>query len=473
MRPPEAPDPSQQTWDVLRAWAPEHEPGARRFDDAKLLEYRHPGETRSLIGGLLILAVVAFFGLGISWELAGVIVLALLLPGIIQSYLRATYVGNGAEITARQFSHLYPVVEELRLRFKLPRTRVFVVQSPILNAFAMGIRAPYTIVLHSALIDAMDPLELKSVLGHEMAHIRFGHTRVSAFIGGVHSPKNLPFPLSFLAFVRDFIFLWWNRTCEMTCDRAGVVACGRLSKAVSAQVKLHVGPSLYQHTNVDDLANQATEMSRGWMRFWGFIGQAQATHPFMVYRIRTMVEWAGGLEPGHELRLRDPNALSQAIPTLPRPAPPEVSAPIERAVVKPTPLPPDLAAPPPVVDPSPSLSAPVSLPTTPPPVAPAPPPLRSPRASLVVALPRREPQQVVLDERPRIVGRGESVDVQVTDPSVSRRHFRLYWEDGAFRLEDLGSSNGTKVNGTPVAATELHNGDVIQAGIVRFHLRIG
>src|SRR5581483_1165292 len=264
MQPPEVPEPPGRTMDVLRAWAPGHGTESPLFDDAHLLAYRHPAERRALGTGLAVLALVTILGLGLSWELALAILAALLLPAIIQAYTRANYVANGAEITAHQFAHLHPMVEEIRQRFRMPRTRVFIVQSPVLNAFSMGIHEPYTVVLHSALIDAMDATELKSVIGHEMAHVRFGHTRISAFVGGAHSPTNLPFPVSILAYVRDISFLWFSRSCEMTADRAGSVAYGRLSKAVSAQVKIHVGPTLYQHTNVDDLANQAVEMSHGW-----------------------------------------------------------------------------------------------------------------------------------------------------------------------------------------------------------------
>ena len=58
---------------------------------------------------------------------------------------------------------------------------------------------------------------------------------------------------------------------------------------------------------------------------------------------------------------------------------------------------------------------------------------------------------------------------------VSRRHARLYWENGRLYLMDLSSTNGTKVNGQripPWHPVPLHDGDVVQLGRFRFHVHL-
>ncbi len=63
------------------------------------------------------------------------------------------------------------------------------------------------------------------------------------------------------------------------------------------------------------------------------------------------------------------------------------------------------------------------------------------------------------------IGRNLDLDLVLTDPSVSRRHFRIFLEKGKYWVQDLGSGNKIKVNG--VKATEkrrLENNDTIQAG---------
>lgn len=62
------------------------------------------------------------------------------------------------------------------------------------------------------------------------------------------------------------------------------------------------------------------------------------------------------------------------------------------------------------------------------------------------------------------VGRLEGSDLLVNDPSVSRRHARFVSDGDGFRVEDLGSSNGTYVNGELVAQHWLREGDVVQFG---------
>src|SRR5687768_5197068 len=44
-----------------------------------------------------------------------------------------------------------------------------------------------------------------------------------------------------------------------------------------------------------------------------------------------------------------------------------------------------------------------------------------------------------------IIGRGHEADVQISDPSISRRHARLHITENGVHIEDLGSSNGTRV----------------------------
>jgi transcriptional regulator with GAF, ATPase, and Fis domain len=62
------------------------------------------------------------------------------------------------------------------------------------------------------------------------------------------------------------------------------------------------------------------------------------------------------------------------------------------------------------------------------------------------------------------IGRDTSNGIAVADPSVSRRHFLLRQEEGRFEIGDLGSRNGTLVNGEPVQEQSLNHGDVISAG---------
>ncbi|MGH2448003.1 MAG: FHA domain-containing protein [Chloroflexota bacterium] len=69
------------------------------------------------------------------------------------------------------------------------------------------------------------------------------------------------------------------------------------------------------------------------------------------------------------------------------------------------------------------------------------------------------------------VGRGDENDVNLFDGFVSSEHARLAWNGRGWVLEDLGSTNGTRVNGKVVKrALPIAPGDLIEFGRVKVKL---
>lgn len=78
-----------------------------------------------------------------------------------------------------------------------------------------------------------------------------------------------------------------------------------------------------------------------------------------------------------------------------------------------------------------------------------------------------------LVKSPAIVGRSNTADVRIDDGFASREHARLEWSDGAWWLTDLGSANGTFVNGTRVSGKiRLSGNDQIQIGNTQFFVSL-
>ena len=69
-----------------------------------------------------------------------------------------------------------------------------------------------------------------------------------------------------------------------------------------------------------------------------------------------------------------------------------------------------------------------------------------------------------------LIGRNPTTDVTLLDEGISREHavILLDEESGAYTVEDLQSTNGTKVNGKRVRSATLTSGDVIELGSTRF-----
>jgi pSer/pThr/pTyr-binding forkhead associated (FHA) protein len=73
-----------------------------------------------------------------------------------------------------------------------------------------------------------------------------------------------------------------------------------------------------------------------------------------------------------------------------------------------------------------------------------------------------------------LIGRQEGLAVSLRDDWVSRRHARIRGVGDEFILEDLGSSNGTYVDGVPIVSCVLRAGDWIQIGrnLFRFEVQL-
>ena len=68
------------------------------------------------------------------------------------------------------------------------------------------------------------------------------------------------------------------------------------------------------------------------------------------------------------------------------------------------------------------------------------------------------------------VGRAKENDVRISSPFMSAKHARIFFEDGEFYMEDLGSSNGTMLNGKDIGnyTVTLKSGDKIAFGELKF-----
>jgi hypothetical protein len=69
-----------------------------------------------------------------------------------------------------------------------------------------------------------------------------------------------------------------------------------------------------------------------------------------------------------------------------------------------------------------------------------------------------------LKQGSNVVGRGQDADFRLPDTGVSRRHLEITWDGQSATLADIGSTNGSTVNGTPVQTWQLADGDVIRVG---------
>ena len=96
--------------------------------------------------------------------------------------------------------------------------------------------------------------------------------------------------------------------------------------------------------------------------------------------------------------------------------------------------------------------------------------LEAPGGAAVGSLVLPDGKRIPVGEDPVAIGRLPECDVALSDPNVSRRHAEVRRRGNDFVVVDLGSTNGTRVNGAGVRERRLNDGDEIALGgtVIRF-----
>jgi heat shock protein HtpX len=157
--------------------------------DLGLFDHIDRNRRRSVV--LIVVAVLFLVGLGgflaysrgaspwVGIVSAGVIGLILSLVAWFQGSAIVLATSGAHEVTKEEDAELVNVVEEMAIASGLPRPRVYVIESPAMNAFAAG-RSPKeaVVAVTRGLRERLEREELQGVVAHEMAHIGNYDTRV-------------------------------------------------------------------------------------------------------------------------------------------------------------------------------------------------------------------------------------------------------------------------------------------------------
>lgn len=255
-----------------------------------MTSYRYPNE--GLVLGLTLLLV----GLVIAVSALATVCTSLvfvLLAGLWAYYSSRSHhqrlVRAAYPVTSSSAPGLLRLFQEAAARLRPGPLQAFVVPSRQLNAYTFGLDDPKVVVLYSSLLDVMDADELRFIIGHEMGHIALGHTRLNSLVGGLAG-----IPSSSLASaVLVTVFLWWNRTCELSADRAGLLAVDNPDKAVSALIKLVAGPTGKTRRGLE-LAYQKIDAEDDTLL--GSLQETFASHPMLIRRINALRQWSSSAQ---------------------------------------------------------------------------------------------------------------------------------------------------------------------------------
>jgi Zn-dependent protease with chaperone function len=248
--------------------------------------YRYP--TEYLVLAVTILAVFVVIALTASVTICGSLIF---IGGMLVLSYSATQshhqdlLRRAKPVTSQNSPRLAQVVINCHQRLQPGAVQVYVLGSRTLNAYTFGLSSPKIVVLYSSLLQILDEDELRFVIGHEMGHVRLGHTWLNSIIGGM---AGIPSTL-FITTILALTFRGWNRACEYSADRAGLLACSNPEKAISALVKLvspraHLTPNEMKHALQRLDAEDDDPMN--------VVGELFATHPMTIRRIEELRRYA-------------------------------------------------------------------------------------------------------------------------------------------------------------------------------------
>ncbi len=186
--------------------------------------------------------------------------------------------GSALLINKNQYPRLYEIFEKscLRMGMNPNKIRLYIVYSPVYNAFAFGIFQK-SVVFNSALIDDFEDQEIESIMVHELAHLDAGHTIITSFIPKINNP------------VVDFLSGFYSRNCEYTCDRAALAVTKNLPANITAHTKLMVGKNIAKSIDYSSFGDQIKSV-KGDFGVW--LAETASTHPINTKRVRALLRFA-------------------------------------------------------------------------------------------------------------------------------------------------------------------------------------
>jgi Zn-dependent protease with chaperone function len=249
-------------------------------------DYRYPNEHVILL--LTVTLVLVVIAVTAAATVGGSVLFVGLMLALAYAATRSKHgqlMAHAARVTPQSAPGLWSLVQTGVARLGPGAVEVYVTPSNVLNAYTFGMDTPKILVLESPLLRALDADELAFVISHELGHVRLGHTWLNSLVGGL---SGIPSSMISLGLMQ-LAFLWWNRACEYSADRAGLLATGKPDKAISALVKIATGG---QAQSPADVARALQAVEAQGNNVASQLGEALATHPLMARRIAELRKYA-------------------------------------------------------------------------------------------------------------------------------------------------------------------------------------
>lgn len=209
--------------------------------------------------------------------------------------VRNLFTANAVRVGARQRPRLDALYDDVLATMDwAARPDLFVSQTPIANAMAVGFDRPF-IVVNSGALDLLQADEQRVILGHELGHVMSGHATYTTLallllrVGFTSIPG-----LGLIALPIQLALLEWYRKAELSSDRAGLLATQDPLASMRLFLKFAGGTPKDDETDLDEFLVQAREYEEGGNALdtiFKVLNVAWRTHPFNTVRAAELQRW--------------------------------------------------------------------------------------------------------------------------------------------------------------------------------------
>ncbi len=211
--------------------------------------------------------------------------------------IRLATLASAVRVSPKQFGKLHELHLEACKVLDMPKVpELYVSQSPIVNAYAVGWDNPF-IVLNSSIVNSFNTEdEMIGLLGHEMGHIKSGHVLYKTLLHVLLmlSQYALQVPLTGLALEALILALReWDRKSELSADRAEALANQNPDAVIRSLMKL-TGGNLIEDMDLGEFIKQAEEYNQSNSmldNMHKLMNTLYLTHPFPVIRVVELINW--------------------------------------------------------------------------------------------------------------------------------------------------------------------------------------
>lgn len=247
--------------------------------------YRVDNEQVVLILTILLVFAVIIISSTVTLCTSGIfIILMFVLSAVLTRSHHQSLMHNALPLNPFRMPELAAEVEECSQKLQPGLVDVFIAKHNQMNAYTFGINSPKVLVIYNPMLRVLNPGELRFVIGHEMGHVALGHTWLNSILGGM---AGIPAPFG-AAVLLYAAFRWWNRMCEYSADRAGLLACGDLNDAISSMVKL-VAPNVRSQVDFEKAMVMIDAQDDGMSNRLAEVFQ---THPMLIRRINKLRDYS-------------------------------------------------------------------------------------------------------------------------------------------------------------------------------------